>query len=151
MPSAGATVSRPEGPTIFIDRNSGGRSFKSLLEAANIRVVLHDEIFSRATTDESWISEIGHRGWIAVTGDNAITRDPLALHHFSRSKLYLFVLHGLNGATSESKAECICGSYDKMISLVARNVPPCIWRIGKDGDARCFDFQSVLAQMRRRR
>jgi hypothetical protein len=71
MPSAGATGSRPEPPTLFIDRNSGGRSFRAALQAANIEVVLHDEVFSRTTPDEIWIAEVGQRGWLAVTAPDA--------------------------------------------------------------------------------
>lgn len=150
MRSAGATDSRPDRPTIFIDRNSGGRSFKAILESKGIRVVLHDEEFARDVPDETWISEVGKRGWIAITGDNAITRSPLALHHLIRSKLFLFILHGLNGATREGKAECILASYEKMSELVQTAEPPKIWRIGKDGVARLFDFRKVLVRMQRR-
>lgn len=151
MRSAGATDSRPDQPTIFIDRNSGGRSFKAALEAKGIRIVLHDDEFARDVPDETWISEVGKRGWIAITGDNAITRSPLALLHLSRSKLILFVLHGLNGATREGKAECILASYEKMAELLQASEPPKIWRIGKDGVARAFDFEKVLGRARRRR
>jgi hypothetical protein len=31
-------------PTLFIDRNSGGRLFKALIVASGIHVVLHDEV-----------------------------------------------------------------------------------------------------------
>lgn len=151
MPSAGASGSRPNRPTLFIDRNSGGRSFKASLEAANIPVVLHDEHFSRTAPDQKWIAEVGQRGWIAVTGDNAITRDPLALHHLSRSSLYLFVLHELNGASPEGKAACIRRSYEKMAALIQASEPPQVWRIGKDGNARIFDFRHTLSRMQRHR
>ena len=150
MRFAGAIDSRPDRPTIFIDRNSGGRSFKAAIEAKGIRVVLHDEVFARDVPDEAWIAEVGKLGWIAVTGDNAITRSPLALHHLSRSKLFLFVLHGLNGATREGKAECILARYEKMAELVQSSQPPKVWRIGKDGVARPFDFKKVLLRMQRR-
>ncbi|MCU0770495.1 MAG: hypothetical protein MUE94_01825 [Verrucomicrobia bacterium] len=122
-----------------------------MLQAANIEVVLHDEVFSRTTPDEIWIAKVGQRGWLAVTGDKAITHDPLALYHLSRSKLYLFILHGLNEATPDAKAQCIRKSYAKMISLAEGNAPPRLWRIGLDGHARSFDFQSTLARMRRRK
>lgn len=120
-----------------------------MLSAAGVPIVLHDEEFSRVTPDETWIIEVGRRGWIAVTGDNAITRDPLAMRHFSRSQLYLFVLLGLNGATPAGKAECIRRSYEKMCALAQNNPAPRLWRIGRDGHARGFDFRPVLARMRR--
>ena len=151
MPSAGASGSPPERPTLFVDRNSGGRSFKALLEARDIPVVLHDDVFHRTASDEKWITGVGEKGWIAVTGDNAITRDPLALHHLSRSKLHLFVLLGLNGVAPSAKAESITRAYGKMAELARSHAPPRIWRIGKDGVARAFDFRKTLTRMQRRR
>lgn len=151
MPSAGSSDSRPERPILFVDRNSGGRSFKQALEDANIRVTLHDDVFNRKTTDEAWITDVGEKGWIAVTGDNAITRDALALRHLSRSKLHLFIMHGLNGVCPEAKAECIIRAYEKMVELSGNRLPPAIWRVGKDGAMRVFDFGKCLARMQKRR
>lgn len=151
MPSAGASASPPERPTLFVDRNSGDRSFKAMLESAGVPVVLHDDVFQRTATDEEWITGVGKKGWIAVTGDNAITRDPLAVHHLSRSKLHLFVLLGLNGVAPSAKAESITRAYDKMAELARSHAPPGIWRIGRDGVARAFDFRKILTRMQRRR
>ena len=61
MPSAGASASPPERPTLFVDRNSGGRSFKAMLESAGVPVVLHDDVFQRTATDEEWITTVGKK------------------------------------------------------------------------------------------
>jgi hypothetical protein len=149
MPSAGSTNEPPSQPTVFIDRNSGGRAFKALLERAGLTVVLHDEQFAPKTTDEAWIQEVGQRGWLAVTGDNAITRSAIALHHIRHSRLHLFILHGLNGATADGKAQCIINASAQMQRLADAHVPPAIWRIGSDEVARRFDFRPILARKRR--
>ncbi len=138
-------------PTVFIDRNSGGRSFKAIIEAAGIPVVLHDECFSDTTEDHDWLAKLGASGWLLVTGDDDTTRTPLFLHQLVASRAHVFMLRGLNGGSREDKARCIVDAYPTMCELAASNEPPTFWRVGKkDGVARVFDFRRTLAKMQRR-
>ena len=138
-----------ESLTLFIDRNSGGRSFRDLLTAQGLKVVLHDEEFPQTAADEDWVMSVGERGWIVVTGDNATTSSPLFLLRLSKSKTFVFILHALNGASPSEKAKCILDAYSIITQLVSENRPPAVCRIGRDGAPRQFDFQRVLAKMRR--
>lgn len=153
MPSAGPTAAPPEAPrfAVFIDRNSGGRLFKSLIERAGIEVHLHDEQFRKTTEDPDWLTQLGESGWLLVSGDDATTRLPLFLRQLAESKAHVFILHSLNGATPEGKAACIVDAYARMCALAAGHKPPALWRIGKDGAARSFDFRSTLERMKRGR
>lgn len=137
--------------TLFIDRNSGGRSFRELLIQQGIKVVLHDEEFPKTAADEDWVLPVGERGWIIITGDNATTSSPLFLLQFSKSKAFVFILHALNGASATDKAGCIVATYKTIKNLVSQNEPPAIWRIGKDGVARKFDHSKVLMKMTKNR
>jgi hypothetical protein len=141
----------PKPRTLFIDRNSGGRIFRDLLRAQGLDVILHDEEFPQRTADEDWLLSVGERGWIVITGDNATTSSPLFLQRLVRSKTFVFVLHGLNGASREGNAACILTAYSAIERLVAEHQPPAVWRIGKDGVARRFHFQNVLGRLRRSR
>jgi hypothetical protein len=140
-----------ESPILFIDRNSGGRSFHSLLIKQGLKVVLHDEEFPQTAADEDWLISVGERGWIVITGDKATTSSPLFLFRLSKSKAFVFILHGLNGASAPDKANCILKAYEIIKHLIAEHNPPAIWRIGKDGVVRIFDFQKVLIKMRQSR
>jgi hypothetical protein len=73
------------------------------------------------------------------------------LLRLSKSKTFVFILHALNGASAADKAGCILKAYKTIKRLVGENHPPRIWRIGKDGVARQFDFQRVLVKMPRGR
>lgn len=139
-----------ESPVLFIDRNSGGRSFRDLLVEQGLKAVLHDEEFHRTAADEDWVMSVGERGWVVVTGDNATTSSPLFLMRLSKSKAFVFILHALNGASPADKAGYILKAYKTIQKLIGEHQPPAIWRIGKDGIARGFDFQTVLVKMRRR-
>jgi len=136
---------------VFIDRNSGGRLFKALIEAEGIPVVLHDERFSDTTEDHDWLAKLGESGWLLVTGDDDTTRTPLFLYQLAASRAHVFMLRGLNGGSREDKARCIVNAYPKMCELAESHKPPTFWRIGKkDGLARAFDFRATLEKMNQR-
>lgn len=147
----GMTSSPPDSRTLFIDRNSGGRTFRDYLTAEGLTVVLHDEEFLNTAADEDWLPVVGKKGWIVVTGDDDTTRSPLFLAQLESSQAFVFVLLGLNGATRAEKARCILDAHVTMIRLIAQTQPPALWRIGRDGAARKFDFGPVLSRMRQRR
>lgn len=143
--------SQPEPPTFFIDRNAGGHSFRDLLKASGLNVVLHDDEFPRTAADQDWLLAVGSRNWIVVTGDKAITSSPLFLKRLAESRTFVFIVYRLNGATPEGKAQSILDASETMIRLTHQRVPPAVWRIGKDGKPREFDFRRVLAQRHRSR
>jgi PIN like domain len=136
-----------ESPVFFIDRNSGGRSFRGLLIQQGLKVVLHDEEFPQTAADEDWLMSVGRRGWVVITGDNATTSSPLFLLRLAKSKTHVFIFHGLNGASAAGKANCIVEAHETIKRLIGQHGPPAIWRVGKDGVARAFDFKSVLTKM----
>jgi hypothetical protein len=139
-----------ESLTLFIDRNSGGRSFRDLLIEQGLKVVLHDEKFPQTAADEDWLMTVGEQGWVVVTGDNATTSSPLFLLRLSKTKAFVFILHALNGASASNKAGCILKAYKIIKQLTGEHHPPAIWRIGKDNIARRLAFQKVLVKMHRR-
>jgi hypothetical protein len=153
MPSAGAIDAPCERPrfAVFIDRNSGGRLFKALIEKAGIEVHLHDERFPRTTEDPDWLTRLGESGWLLVSGDDATTRAPLFLRQLAASKAHVFILRGLNGASPQDKAAWVVRAYNRMCELADTTPPPALWRIGKDGVARAFDFRGTLERMKRGR
>ena len=151
MLSAGSTTPpEPNGPTLFIDRNSGGRSFRALLEQAGVRVVLHDDLFPHTMADEDWLAAVANKKYLIVTGDDATTRSPLFVQRLNGSQAYVFVLLALNGLSADAKAQCILSAYPKMCELAASHEPPALWRIGRDGMARRFNHGKTLEQMLRR-
>lgn len=149
--SVGMSESPLDRPTVFIDRNSGGRTFRDLVVEQGLPLVLHDDHFPPTTADEDWLRAVGDRGWLVVTGDDAVTRSPLFLLNLNRTRSFVFILHGLNGSSRNGKAACVVKSYPLMVALSQKNTPPKLWRIGRDGKAREFDFSNVLDQMKRGR
>lgn len=132
-------------PTIFIDRNSGGRTFRDFLTSAGLNVVLHDEIYPQTTDDEAWLEKGSGLGYIFVTGDKAVTRRILFLRQLAASRAYVFILYGLNGTTPQGKAGCILSALDRMVELMKLCEPPVLWKIGKNNhQANKCDHLDVL-------
>jgi hypothetical protein len=136
---------------LFIDRNSGGRSFRALIEKHGIVVKLHDDHFSPTTNDSEWLTEVGEQGWIVITGDAMVTRAPLFLLRLTQTKARVFILKGLNGATPEGKAQCVISSYERVVSICQTREAPLLWKFNKDGTLREIDFRKHLANMKRHR
>lgn len=144
-------IGLPHKPVLFIDRNSGGRTFRTLIENEGIAVKLHDEHFSATTDDSEWLKKVGERGWIMITGDAMVTRAPLFLLRLSQSTARVFILKGLNGASPEGKANCVISCYERIVSISQTRKAPLLWKINKDGTRKEIDFRKHLERMKRHR
>ena len=135
---------------VFIDRNSGGRAFRDIRIAVNIRVVLHDEHFTNSKTpDHVWVKEIGKLGWLMVTGDIATERNAFFLDAFKRSKAHVFILCGLNHGTPQERANCVTDAYPEMISLSLGNRGPRLWKAKPGERLLSVDFRATLGKMKK--
>lgn len=132
---------------IFIDRNSGGRIFRGILEAAGLEVLLHDDLFSKTTPDHEWLKANADADRIIVSGDLRMLRDLTFLRNLRDTNAFVFVLRGLNGASREQKAGCILTALDLMIRTKRESAPPGLWTVHKDGRKvhRC-DHEKVLGR-----
>lgn len=101
---------KPE-PTFFLDASLGGKLVAQALRAAGATVVLHDDAFVPGTPDTEWLAEAGRRGWIVLTKDEAIRRNPLEKQMFRDFHVRVFVLTRKN----------LRG--DEMASIFARALP----------------------------
>jgi hypothetical protein len=114
--------------TIFIDRNSGGRLFRDIVTAADIKVVLHDEHFpDQKTPDHVWLKEIGKLGWAMVSGD-ILDRNSIFLHNLNRTKAHVFILCGLNHGSPQERAECVINAYPSILQFCDQYAAPKLWK-----------------------
>ena len=77
----------------FTDRNLG-KQFPNYLKKAGINVEKHSDHFEDNAKDEEWLTEIGKRGWYAITYDKRIRYKPNEKGAIKRFNVGLFVLFG---------------------------------------------------------
>lgn len=139
-----------KGPTIFIDRNSGGKTFRSLIAAEGISVVLHTEYFGKEGNpdDDEWLLEISKKGWVMLSGDLATAKSALFLQKLSHTKADVFLLQDINGMSPEGRAQLIIDIYPIIVDIAGSCPKPSLWII-KDGRARSLDWRDRLSKYRR--
>ena len=85
-----ATKSLPE-IVFFIDRCLG-KKVATALKAENITVQVHDDHFLPDEQDQVWLASVGARGWVVVTKDKNIRRNPLEINALRMAGVKTFIL-----------------------------------------------------------
>jgi len=78
---------------LFTDRDLGNR-FGDILAAAGLNVERHRDHFPPDCSDETWLREIGRRGWIAITHNRRIRHTPNELASVMAHNVALLVVIG---------------------------------------------------------
>jgi uncharacterized protein (DUF433 family) len=83
---------QPEIRIFCLDRNLGSKQLAVLLENAGFVVRVHDNYFKPDEADNLWLASRGQRGWIAITPDKRILKDPLSMSAIGANKGRVFFL-----------------------------------------------------------
>lgn len=59
-----------------LDHQIGRYAVAKMLRAAGLRVQVHLDHFPGNTPDHEWIPEVGRRGWVLITKDQHVHRNP---------------------------------------------------------------------------
>lgn len=84
------------GSVYFLDENLGGLTVSSALRARGAKVEVHKDHFSAGTEDETWLSEIASRGWIAITRDKNVRLRPNEVATIRKSGARVIIVTGGN-------------------------------------------------------
>jgi hypothetical protein len=81
MPSGASAAQRDAARlaslTFFLDHQIGRYQVAEALRSAGAVVEVHLDHFRGAAPDMEWIPEVGRRGWVLITKDQNIRRNPL--------------------------------------------------------------------------
>ena len=118
--------------TFFLDRQIGKYVICNALRAAGARVEVHDDYFAQATPDSDWIPEVGRRGWVLITKDQNIRRNPLELAAYHAAKLRGFVVTGKDMGAKDL-ADLLVLRLPGMARRVANRAGPLLFAISRGG------------------
>ncbi|MBI4193574.1 MAG: hypothetical protein HY526_00700 [Betaproteobacteria bacterium] len=118
--------------TFFLDYQIGRYVVAEALRAAGAHVEVHIDHFPQATPDTEWIPEIGRRGWVLITKDQNIRRNPLERAAYEAAKLCGFVVTGKDMGGPEL-AELLVRCLPGMARRVAGRSGPLLFTISRRG------------------
>ena len=118
--------------TFFVDRQLGRYTVPNALRAAGARVEIHDDHFAQSTPDIDWLAVVGARGWVAITKDQNIRRNPLERAAYEKAKVRGFVVTA-TGANGTEIAELLVRCLPRMVRRAAGRPGPFLFAISRGG------------------
>jgi hypothetical protein len=112
----------------FADRNLGRYDFPGRLRAAGITVHIHDDHFAQDEPDTSWLPEVAARGWLVLSADRVIARNPFELAAVMLAGAGMFCLVG--GMTkAEELARNFVNTQPRIAAFISSTVPPYVAKV----------------------
>lgn len=118
--------------TFFLDHQIGRYVVAGALRAAGARVEVHLNHFPGNKPDPEWIPVIGEHGWVLITKDQNIRRNPLERAAYESAKLRGFIVTGKDMGGKEL-AELLVRCLPGMVRRVAGRSGPLLFTISRGG------------------
>lgn len=136
MPSAASLsqhdLERLRSLTFFLDYQIGRYVVANALRDAGAVVEAHIDHFPQAAPDLEWIPQVGKRGWVLITRDANIRRNPLERAAYEDAGLRGFVVTGKDLGGPEL-ATLLVRSLPGMVNRVAGRPGPLLFTISRGG------------------
>ena len=122
----------PKRTVFFIDRCLGKHPIMEMLRETGVPVEIHDDHFPQNTFDQDWIPKVGQWGWIILTKDERIGRNPMERQAVARAGARMFNLAS-KGLSGEEMAGAFLHALPSMLKFISKNQAPFIAKVYKDG------------------
>lgn len=113
--------------TVFFTDRDLGKRFPEILAAAGLQVERHADHFAPDCSDETWLREIGQRGWVAITHDGRIRYKPNELAAVIEHQVTLLVMVG--HAPYPQLAQYFVATRNRILDFLSRHQPPLIAKV----------------------
>jgi PIN like domain len=77
----------------FFFDNTFPRPIPAILNLLEVDATHLQDHFPEGTADGVWIPEIGNRGWVLVSGDHRIRKNPANRHALEKANLITYIVH----------------------------------------------------------
>jgi hypothetical protein len=115
------------------------------LRAAGLRIEIHDDHFRPEVEDQVWLSEVGARGWVAITKDERIRYRAIEREALVEAGARAFVLTGRDIPAADLGAMFV-RALPRVWRFLRKHPAPFIARIGRSGRV-----EMIVSAERRRR
>lgn len=136
MPSAASgarrNAERRAALTFFLDHQIGRYVVAEALRAKGANVEVHVDHFAPDAPDVKWIPEVAHRGWVLITKDQNIRRNPVERAAYQSTRLRGFVVTA--GSLSGKELAALLGrSLDGMVRRAHGRPGPFLFALSANG------------------
>jgi hypothetical protein len=136
MPSAANAsqrrLERLRALTFFLDHQIGRYIVAERLRAAGATVEVHLDHFAGDAPDTEWIPEVARRGWVLITKDKNIRRNPLERAAYEQAGLRGFVATG-GDLSGKDLGEILVRCLDGMSRRAHNRTGPLLFAISRNG------------------
>ncbi len=103
------------------------------LRHAGATVEIHNDHFPQDARDETWLLDVGKRGWVVLTKDDRIRYRATELAAVVSARVALFALSSgnLNG---KEMAQAFVAALLRMTRVLAKHRPPFIAKVTRSGE-----------------
>lgn len=110
----------------FADRILGSRIFPEIVRQSGITLHRHTDHFAHDALDHEWLPVVANRGWIILSRDAAIMRNPLEREAVMGSRAALLVLVGAN---AQEIAQNFVNTHPRILRFLEKHSPPLIAKV----------------------
>lgn len=132
MKKQSATPQQPEVYVLFLDRNLGSKQLAEALRKEGFLVRVHDEHFKRDEADDVWLAACGQRGWIAITPDRRIVKDPVSMRAIGENNGRVLFLPQ-NNKNPQIWTPILTGNWTRIKALLETRRPPFVAKLSPNG------------------
>jgi hypothetical protein len=132
--------------TFFIDRAIGKKHVPAALRDFGAKIEVHADWFAPDAPDVEWLPIVSQKGWIVITKDERIGRNPLELMAIAEfhARVFIFVSGNLK---RQQMADALVHAVTKMIKISQSNKAPFIAKVYRDSTVKLWRKQSQLIKL----
>jgi len=134
--------------TLFLDENFGTTTVADTLRKAEIKVEVLADHFTPGTPDETWLPQVGKRGWVVVTKDKRIRHRQVEREALLGAGVTSFVLSS-GEIDAKAMAAILIATYPRMRKLVRDYEPPFIATVYPTGSVKMLTDPARRADVRK--
>ncbi|MDB4979716.1 MAG: hypothetical protein JWM82_468 [Myxococcales bacterium] len=108
------------------------------LRAAGEAVEIHDDHFAADAADQTWLAEVGTKGWVVLSKDDRIRRNPVEREALLAAGIAAFFL-GRSDLRGIQMAAALVGALPAMKRALRRFPVPFIAGVSIAGDIHVFE------------
>ncbi len=131
-------------PVLFVDECLGSTDVPGALQAAGIKFELLHAHFEAGTADESWLQDVGRRGWVVLTKDQRIRRREAEFQALLAANVAAFVLTSGN-MTGAAMGQAFVLAYPRIQKMLRDYELPFVAAVDAAGRVRLLTAAIKLA------